>query len=74
MDYVTSLCVLYEIVNNDYFRGLELIENAEVFEKLKVGLTEWKEDLSAASRTAIFCIQYMQYVEIVKDFMHAANC
>ena len=64
---------LYELVGEDYDKGMDCIEKSEVFKELIVAFNTMKDKLPQCSRTAKYWLQYIRYVGILKDFIRSAN-
>ena len=65
---IVQLCKLIE---DDFEKGVEAIEKSELFQELIIKFADRKKMLQQSSRTAKFWLQYIQYVEILKDFIRS---
>jgi len=68
---VDNLQSVYETVAKGQFDITDMSEAAECIQKLERTLAEYSLNLSTQSRTAKLCLQYVKYIQIVKDFIRA---
>ena len=66
-----NLFLLITAVENDYETGIEMIVNSEELNLLKFFINILKSDLIGRSRTAKLWLQYLSYVQVLKDFIRA---
>ena len=62
---------LCDKLESDFSNTLDILEQSKEVNLLKQVLTDLKESLSAKSRTAKYWIQYLHYIQNLKDFIRA---
>jgi len=66
-----EIFMLLDSVETDYTKGIDAIYDSKEFEKMKTNLETIKSKLKSMSRTAKYWIQYMEYMQVLKDFIRA---
>ena len=66
-----NLEYLLDGVEKDFENGLQLLSQSSVFKKYTIIIKNLKDKLAAGSRTARLWIQYLDYIQVVKDFIRA---
>ena len=60
-----------QALQNSYEDGLIELESSKIFNQASSQLSHIKQSLSEISRTAKLCVQYLQYISILKHFIRA---
>ena len=71
---VRELKRIYECIEENYEEGMEHLRNSETFNILIKMLHNLKLQLSAHSKTAKLWLEYLKYINILKQFIRAERC
>ena len=73
-DEVDELKDIYECLENDYEEGMRRLRSSTTFNLVSNMLDNLKEELRKHSRTAKLWLNYIGYVNVLKQFIRAERC
>ena len=69
IEVMEKLKCLLDGVERDFENGLQLLSQSAVFDKFTTIIRNLKDKLGKDSRTAKLWIQYLDYIQVVKNFI-----